>query len=367
MYVDRRLAGVQAVQTLSRLNRAYPAKDTTYILDFVNSSAEVLEAFRTYYETAELEGITDPNIVFDLRAKLDASGWYDTFEVDRVAAVAMSPKSTHGDLTGAVGPVVERLLKRFAAAKVAKEAADAIGDETAAKAAADEMNALLLFKQDAQTFIRLYTFLSQMFDYGNTDIEKRFLFFKYLVRLLDFGRERVVVDVSQLVLTHHTLKKLGKQPMILPDDGDHKIAPLSEAGSGTLQEKQKALLREIIQRVNDLFEGDLTDGDQLVYVNNVIKGKLLESEELATQARNNSKAQFAASPTLDEELLNAIIDALDAHQTMSRQALDSEKVRKGLKQILLGPGELYEALRERSEKEVRDVPGREPQEPSGAA
>jgi type I restriction enzyme R subunit len=66
MYVDRRLAGIQAVQTLSRLNRAYPGKDTTYVLDFVNSSEEVLAAFKTYYDTAELEAVTDPNIVYDL-------------------------------------------------------------------------------------------------------------------------------------------------------------------------------------------------------------------------------------------------------------------------------------------------------------
>lgn len=351
MYVDRRLAGVQAVQTLSRLNRALPGKDTTYILDFVNSSEEVLEAFRTYYETAELEGVTDPNIVYDLRAKLDAGGWYDTFEVDRVAAVAMNPASTHGHLVGAVGPVADRLLKRFAAAKAAKEAAEEHGDEKAAAAASDEMNVLALFKQDALTFIRVYTFLSQMFDYGNTDIEKRFLFFKYLVRLLDFGRERAEVDVSQLVLTHHTLKKLGRQPMLLGEGEAPKIAPVGEAGSGTLQEKQKALLREIIQRVNELFEGDVTEGDQLVYVNDVIKGKLLESEELATQAKTNSKSQFASSPTLDDELLNAIIDALDAHQKMSQQALGSRKVRAGLKDILLGPGQLYEALRNRGEDE----------------
>ena len=74
MYVDRRLAGIQAVQTLSRLNRAHPGKDTTYVLDFVNSSEEILTAFKTYYETAELEAVTDPNLVYDLRAKLDAIG-----------------------------------------------------------------------------------------------------------------------------------------------------------------------------------------------------------------------------------------------------------------------------------------------------
>ena len=97
--------------------------------------------------------------------------------------------------------------------------------------------------------------------------------------------------------------------------------------------------------MNDLFDGDLTDDDQLIYVNNVIKGKLLESEELRSQARNNSKTQFASSPTLSSAILDAIIDAMAAHESMSSQALNSAKVREGLRNVLLGPGQLYEELR----------------------
>ena len=348
MYVDRRLAGIQAVQTLSRLNRAHPGKDTTYVLDFANSADEVLKAFSTYYGAAELETVTDPNIIFDLRAKLDAAGFYDDFEVNRLATVLMNPQSKQGDLVGAMAPVADRLLKRYSGAQAARKAAVETDDEKAAKAAADEMETLALFKNDLGAFVRLYTFLSQIFDYQNTDIEKRFLFYKHLVRLLDFGRERDTVDLSQLVLTHHAVKSQGRRAMPLGQGDSPKLQPVSEAGSGSVQEKQKALLREIIQRVNDLFEGELSDDDQLIYVNNVLRGKLLESEELAMQARNNSKAQFATSPTLDAELLNAIMDALGAHQTMSRQALDSANVRAGLKEILLGPGQLYEALKERA-------------------
>jgi type I restriction enzyme R subunit len=107
----------------------------------------------------------------------------------------------------------------------------------------------------------------------------------------------------------------------------------------------QALLREIIEKVNGLFDGELTDDDQFVCVNSVIKGKLLEPEQLVTLVRNNSRSQFAASPTLDYQLMNAIMDALAAHQTMSKQALDSAKVRAGLKEILLGPAQLYGALR----------------------
>lgn len=351
MYVDRRLAGIQAVQTLSRLNRAHPGKDTTYVLDFVNSSEEVLSAFKTYYATAELESVTDPNLVFDLRAKLDASGHYDEFEVDRVVAVEMNSKSKQGDLIAALEPVVDRLLKRFKQARERLLDATAKKDAKVAEEANGEINALVLFKADLGVFQRMYSFLSQIFDYGNTAIEKRFIFYRRLAPLLEFGREREGIDLSKVMLTHHSLKNQGEQILPLQGEDAPKLKGFEEAGSGSIHEKEKALLAEIIAKVNDLFEGDLTDDDQLVYVNNVIKGKLLESEELVLQASNNTKAQFANSPTLSKEIMNAVMDALAAHTSMSKQAIDSQKVRDGLKDVLLGPAQLYEALRDKAEEQ----------------
>jgi type I restriction enzyme, R subunit len=231
--------------------------------------------------------------------------------------------------------------------------AHAQGDETGARTAQDEIEALLLFKNDMGAFQRMYSFLAQMFDYGNTDIEKRFIFYKRLTPLLEFGREREGVDLSQVKLTHHSVKSQGRQPLVLGGEAP-KLAPLTEAGSGAINEKEKARLADIIERVNGLFEGDLTDDDQLVYVNNVIKGKLLECQELVEQAANNTKAQFANSPTLAKELLNAVMDALAAHTTMSKQALESERVREGLKDVLLGPAELYEALRAKADQCPRE-------------
>jgi len=348
MYVDKKLGGIQAVQTLSRLNRAAPGKDTTYILDFVNDAAEVLAAFKTYYETAELEATTDPHMVYDLRAKLDSAGHYDDFEVDRVAKVATDPKGTQSQLLAAISPVADRLLKRFTAALADKAAAEAQKDEKGEQVAKDVMAALLLFKNDMGAFVRLYSFLSQIFDYGNTDIEKRFLFYKLLLPLLAFGRERDTVDLSKVTLTHHTLKNIGKQALTLGQGEQPKLPPMEGAGSGSAQDKEKGYLDEIVEKVNGLFEGELSDNDQLVYVNGVIKGKLLENETLIQQAANNSKEQFANSPDLSNALLNAIMDALDAHTSMSTQALDSQRVRDGLKDTLLGPAQLYEALRARS-------------------
>lgn len=345
MYIDKRLDGIQAVQTLSRLNRCHPGKDKTYVLDFVNDPEDILKAFKTYYTTAQLSDVTDPNIILNLKAKLDALGYYDQTDIDRVAAIELDPNAKQSQLHAAVKPAAERLVSRFKTAKDAFRIAKESNDDAGARSAKDIMDTLMLFKADIATFQRAYSFLSQVFDYGNTEFEKRSIFFKYLHRLLEFGREREGVDLSQVVLTHHNLKNRGKQNLNLSKGETPTLAPLTEAGSGAVQEKQKAYLIEIIEQVNDLFKGELTDNDKLVYVNNVIKGKLLESEILMKQAASNSKEQFAASPDLKQELINAIISAFDAHTEMSSQALNSEEVQRGLRDILLGPAKLYEALR----------------------
>lgn len=203
------------------------------------------------------------------------------------------------------------------------------------------------------SYVRLYAFLSQMFYYGNTEIEKRFLFYRRLLPLLEFGRERDTVDLSKVVLTHHTLRNRGAQPLNLAVGGSYPLAHVDAVGSGRVQEKEQAYLREIIERVNGLFEGELGDEDQLQYVNGTLKGKLLQNETLAKQAVDNSKEQFANSPDLRKALVDAIIDAFEVHGAMSGQALASQRVQDGLTEILLGPGQLYEALRMRTGVEQR--------------
>jgi type I site-specific restriction-modification system R (restriction) subunit len=344
MYVDRILDGIQAVQTLSRLNRAYPGKDTTYILDFVNEADKILTAFRAYYETAQIETATDPNLIFDLRAKLDASGYYDDAEVARVVNVELDPKGTQAQLLRAIAPVAEQLLALFNRARQHRDLAVAQRHDSAAEQAArDQLDALRLFRSDMGAFVRLYAFMCQIFNYG-VNIEKRFLFYRQLVPLLEFERERETIDLSKITLTHHHLKNHGSQNLNLPAADTMKLSPIHAVGSGLVQDKEKMRLDEIIQKLNDLFEGELTDDDRLMYVNGVIKGKLLENERLIQQSADNSKEQFGNSPDIDDALMNAIISALDSHMTMSRQALDSERVRNGLKGILPGPGQLYEAL-----------------------
>ncbi len=160
---------------MSRLNRAYPGKDTTYVVDFINDGADILEAFRQYHTTAELADVSDPNVVLDLRNKLDATGCHDRFEIDRVAKVAVNPNATQASLDAAIGPISNGL----------------------------------------GSFVRIYEFLGQMFDYGNTDYEMLYLFAKMLLPLLDYGRERDGIDLSVLRLTPHKMRDLGQQKLNL--------------------------------------------------------------------------------------------------------------------------------------------------------
>ena len=161
-------------------------------------------------------------------------------------------------------------------------------DEATTKAAEDERNALILFNGDMGTFLRLYTFLSQIFDYGNTAIEKRAIFYKRLLPLLEFGREREGIDLSKVVLAHYNLKSSGQRAMPLGAGETPKSEPITEAGSGRVQEKERAWLAEIIEKLNDLFGEGTTDHDQLNYGHS-LRGKVLESPKLRQQAANSTK------------------------------------------------------------------------------
>jgi len=347
MYVDRRLAGIQAVQTLSRLNRCYPGKTTTYVVDFANEPDDILASFKAYYETAELSEATDPDLILNLKAKLDSQGHYDEFEVNRVVTVLLDPNGKQSELIGALEPVAQRLMHAYKEARLAKRHADEVNDPDAAKAAKDELDALTLFRSDMGTYVRFYTFLCQIFDYGNTGPEKRAMFFKRLLPLLEFERELPTIDLSKIVLTHHTLRNKGLKKLDLRQ-GEAVQLPGLAPGGGSVQDMQKAWLSEIIAKLNDLFTGELSDDDKVVYVGTVIRNKLLESTTLQQQAASNSREQFASSPDLARAQQDAIIDALDAHQAMSSQAINNQDLQKRMLELLLGNFSLWEGLRERA-------------------
>jgi type I restriction enzyme R subunit len=319
MYVDKKLASVAAVQTLSRLNRTCPGKDQTFVIDFVNDPEEIKAAFQPYFETAELVGVSDPNLIHDLQSKLDASKIYTPEEVDGLVVAFF--KNRQGDMQAKVAPAVDRYRVRF---KDAIEANDM-----------EAIDGLQMFRKDVAGFVRAYDFLSQIVDFADTDLEKRSIFFKHLLPWLKDERGHQQIDLSAVKLTHYKLSDKGKQAIKLEQNvEEYKLQPLTSLGSGTPHDPEAAMLAQIISKMNDLFEGDLTDNDLLALANHV-GGKMMESEMLEQQAAANSKQQFGASPDYKAAMMESVVDGLDKYQEMAKQVLNSSRVQDGLSEILL--------------------------------
>jgi type I restriction enzyme, R subunit len=324
MYVDKKLSGVTAVQTLSRLNRTYRGKKETFVLDFVNEASEILESFKPYYRKAQLSDVSDPNIIHDLQTKLDAGKIYQSSEVDAFVKSYFDPKQKQADLKKLIDPAVDRFKARV------KAAVDAIPKDSAA------LDELELFRKDVGSFVRSYDFLSQIVDYADTDLEKRAVFFKHLLPMLRMPKDPNTVDLSAVLMTHYNLRERAQQQIALKaaEADAAYLPPLGEIGEGASREPVKQKLSEIVKAMNTLFEGELTDADLLNYANH-IRDKMLESAVLADQAAANEIDQFGASPDFEKAMMKAVVDAFKSHKTMSEQVLQKQSVKDGLSDLLL--------------------------------
>ena len=203
MYVDKRLAGIQAVQTLSRLNRIHPLKEDTFVLDFVNDREEIREAFKTYYEGAEMGEEVDPARMYQIKGELDASGIYLAEEVERFCAVYFKPKQRqsamdHQAMNAALDPAVSRFTVRQK------------DDEEEAE----------LWRGKVQAFRNLYGFLSQVIPYQDSDLERLYVFLRHLAAKLPRRKSGPAYQFDDEVrLEYYRLQKISEGSISL-QDGD---------------------------------------------------------------------------------------------------------------------------------------------------
>ncbi|WP_026544121.1 type I restriction endonuclease [Arthrobacter sp. 35/47] len=329
MYVDKKLSGISAVQTLSRLNRVTEGKDQTYVLDFVNEPEEILAAFKQYHTEAELSGVTDPDIVHDLQTKLDGTGIYDSSDVERAVA-AWVGKVSHEELNASVAPARSVFRKRYQAAVEA-------GDKAV-------QDALDMFRKDLGSFIRAYDFLSQIIDYQDTDLEKRSIFYRLLIRVIRADNQnRDRIDLSEVVMTHYKLQKQQKADLRLAEGEAALLDPVREVGSGTGHDPQKVRWAEIIEQVNTLFEGGgFSDADQLSLLESVMN-KALENETLRNQAKANRKVDFYSSPKILRTVEDTVIETGEQHAKGVNWLLSPDKLPE-LIEVLRTMG-MYEKFR----------------------
>jgi type I restriction enzyme R subunit len=319
MYVDKRLSGVLAVQTLSRLNRTRPGKEDTFVLDFVNEPEEILASFKPYYRTAELEGVTDPNLVHELQTKLTKAGVFLWSEVEQFAEAFFTPKRKQSGLHAFLKPAADRWQD--------------LDEEVAHQ-----------FQKDLGSFLRLYDFLSQIIPYNDDELEKLYVFGKSLMpRISEHGSSSILELDADVRLTHYRLQKLGAQKLNLEDGEIVLLKPASEAGSGQGKDDEEKRLRDIVDKMNDLFAGELTEADFIGYVK-TMEGKLLENEQLAEQAANNSEEQFSLGDFKDI-FSNTVIDGMDAHNSIAKQLLSDERIFVAMQGMMATA--VYKAFKDR--------------------
>lgn len=316
MYVDKKLSGVSAVQTLSRLNRTAVGKDQTFVLDFVNDPDEILASFQPYFREAALEGVSDPNVVHDLQSKLDASQIYLESEVDGLVKSYVLEAGNNA-LSGWVAPAKSRFNTRY-------NAAVAEGD----KAAQDVLD---LFRKDLGSFVRAYDFLSQIVDFADTDLEKRSIYYKHLLPVLRVNDAKVALDLSGVVLAKYALKDKGQAQLQLSGQGE-LLKPLTEPGTGQAKDPVLATWEEIIQQANLPFEGE--ELDAVAHFVEGVRRELVKNEDLRDQAKANSRTQFNISPALHGAVSNAVMNSMESHRNLSLQALgDKTKMQALLKML----------------------------------
>ena len=316
MYVDKRIDGITAVQTLSRLNRTTFGKDITFVLDFVNDTETIRLAFEPYYATTELLATTDPNMVYDLETKLGKQGIYSEQDVKNFIEAYRKPKARQQDIQAALSLPVSRFNGLFTDAEEKDDK--------------EELDRLALFEKDLGTFCRFYDFLSQVVNYADTALEAKYLFFRHLGPLIKPENRRLPIDLAGLEMTHYKLQAGAAQSIKLA--GDVPIPGGGGAGSGTSKDPEVVRLEELLNKLNDLFP-EITDTDRINLFNNA-KTKMLDSEELRKQAHANTEDQFIQSPKFEEEMLDSLISSMDSHRAMTTKLLNDDKLRARFKDLL---------------------------------
>lgn len=270
MYVDKRLDGVQAVQTLSRLNRTYPGKEAPFVLDFVNSAEDIYKAFKPYYDATELQEPSDPSHIEKIKHELDAMQVYYWSEVEAFAKIFYTPihkqnPSDHARMEKYIQPAVDR----YKALEEDKKAA---------------------FYEKLTAYVRFYSFISQIVPYADAELEMLYSYSRALIPHFaenDTGKPH---PEKEVILQYYRLEKTMAGSIAM-DFGDQTYGVKSPTAVGTSKVKDEDKpLSEIIEVLNEKFGTNFTEEDRLFFQQ--IKEKACKDERVIQTAKANPLDKF---------------------------------------------------------------------------
>jgi type I restriction enzyme R subunit len=298
--VDKKLGGVNAVQTLSRLNRTLPPdKKGTMVLDFANDAAEIQKAFEPYYETTLLSEATDPNLLYEVQGRLAAFPVYTQADVDRFAKVYFDPRATQDQVYAVLAP---------------------------SKTRAEEMSEQeqLDFRGQLSDYVRLYAFLSQVLTFADADLEKFYAFARHLRRRLTVKgdvlprevQQNIDMELYRIQQTSAGKITLERRPGVLDPVGTKDV-------HAATAEEMEALSR-IIAELNERF------GLNLGPEHRVTLGQMMERLDadvaLDASARVNTRENVRL--TFDQKVEHVIQEIVDSNFDLYKRITD-DRIRRG--------------------------------------
>ena len=313
MYVDKVLTGLNAVQTLSRLNRTYPGKDDTFVLDFRNDLDEIQEAFRPWYERTDAVP-TDPNLLYDTHRALWEFDVLREEEVEAGVQALLTVTETAGH--GAVYAALDLARARFVG--LDEEVQDAFRD--------------LLGR-----YVSMYQFVSQIVGYVDRQLERDYLYARALLAYLP-GQAAERLDLgAEVALTHLKIAQTFEGSGSLEEGGGEVVAIFS--GRGKQHELDAAHLSTIVDVINERFGLELGDADQLLF--DQFEESWAADETLGAQARANDFQNFRL--VFDRQFLSTIVGRVDQNDAIFKKILDDEDFKQTLLEFYAA--KLYERLR----------------------
>ncbi|TBW11686.1 type I restriction endonuclease subunit R [Azotobacter chroococcum subsp. isscasi] len=339
MYLDKKISGVEAVQTLSRLNRTFPGKDKTFVVDFANEAEEILAAFKTFYRDARVADIQDPNIVYDIKQRLDGMFIYEQAEIEAFGEAIVDPKVTHQKLYSLTQPATERFNGRLKTLndaieqwEKAWEAAEGSGDEQGMEYAdvqraeyCKKRDELMIFSESLSKFVRSYEYIAQLVEFGDPTLEAFASYARLLrKRLKGIGAEQV--DLGDLKLSHYRIRKGEGLVGVAVQSETPGLYGITDNGLREARDREKKYLSELIERLNNAFGQGVTDTDQVAFAVHVSE-KLRADSVVMAQVQNNPLEQ-AMKADLPARAIQAIAGAMNSHQAMATRLLSDESTRE---------------------------------------
>lgn len=370
MYVDKKLSGVATVQTLSRLNRTCVLsnnghtyiKDNTYILDFVNDPADIKKAFSAYYTDAELEDITDPNLIDDCQIKLDEftlpngeKVYYqeDVENVMKANFIDNKPDQIMVSLQPSVRRFSQIQTQLKSDYKTLVDRKSFIQDEFEKSKIQQKLDEIKIKLFELKDFInqcgryrRMYDFMSQIFDYRDTELHKRYVFYGFLIRLLklDIPTDNQKQIIEQIKLIKVQIKDDGIANLNIDDK--IKLRPIQNVVSAIVKDQTRVILDEIIAMINEKYGADVKQVDLTSFVNNVAV-KMIDNEQIQEKVKNKSPFDLImTSPVVRAIYEDSIFETESNSQTITNIAVEQEDSILGRKLKGLVLSRIYKLFEE---------------------